>query len=259
MIFTSEELYHVRRRAAGVVTVLATVLIGLAGCGGSGEPDGGPTTPATSASAVGAEEAFGAAAEALTTQPLQFKMEMRGLFSINGWMDVTARTAEIMGSMPIGGKATGIHMVGTADDVWLKIGSEASAKWMHATAAQVAGSTFDFTAPDNPGGVLGLVNAVNKVESAGTGRYQGTLDMTTSPTYDPSTAGALADKLRAVPFQATVDAEGRLSTFRVDMTGFQANMVMTASYTYGAPVVVKAPPAAEVIEMPAALLAGIRA
>ncbi|GAA1359775.1 hypothetical protein [Catellatospora chokoriensis] len=255
MIVSSEELSKVRRRAAGVVTALATVLIGLAGCGGSGEP----AAPATSAPALAAEEVFATAAEALTTQPLQFKMEMRGLFSINGWMDVTARTAEVMGSMPIDGKSTAVHMLGTADDVWLKIDADSpSEKWMHATAAQLAGTTFDFTAPDNPGGVLGLVNAVNKVESAGTRRYQGTVDMTTSPTYDPATAGALADKLSAVPFQATVDEQGRLSTFRVDLTGLTPNLVMTASYTYGVPVVVKAPPAAEVIEMPATIVANLR-
>ena len=62
---------------------------------------------ATSAPAVAADEVFAAASRALTTQPLQFKMQMRGLFSVNGWMDVTARTAEVMGSLPVGGQEHG--------------------------------------------------------------------------------------------------------------------------------------------------------
>lgn len=174
-------------------------------------------------------------------------------------MDVTNRTAEVMGSLPIGGKSTGVHLIAVGDDVWLKLsGDPRLTKWLHTTTAQVAGSTFDLTAPGNPGGLLGLVNAVTRVESAGPGKFQGTVDMTTSPTYDPAKVGALADKLRAVPFQAKTDAEGHLSTFQVDLTGFAPNMVMSASYTYGVPVVVTPPPAADVMEMPAAMVAGIR-
>ncbi|MFC7241567.1 hypothetical protein ACFQO7_03645 [Catellatospora aurea] len=236
------------------MAVLAAAAIGLSGCGSDGD-----AAPATSAPPASAEEQFAKASLALTTQPVQFSMEVGGQVAANGWLDVTGRQATVVASLPFGGKTTEMNALMIGDDVWLKVKANPRlAKWMHTTAADVAGTTFDMANPKNPGGVLGLVNAVNKVQLAGPGLFQGTVDMTTSPTYDPSKVGAHAEKLRAVPFVASTDGEGRLTSFEVDLSQFVPGMVMAATYSYVTPVTVSAPPADEVTAMPADLLAAIR-
>lgn len=246
-----------RRMAGAVMTVAAAALFGVTGCATA---DGTAGTPAaTTAAPVDATTSFAAATAALTTKPVAFTMSLPGQFSATGRMDPGNRRAEVEGLLTVSGKNSDIHLIAIGDDVWLKMSGMtklSGSKWMHTTSDRVTGSTFDFANPKNPGGIMNLINAVVQVERSGATGFRGILDMTKSPTADPNLTGAIADKLRTVPFTATTDTDGNLAGIRIDMSAFAPGVTMSATYQYGRPVEVTAPPASDVMPMPAELLPG---
>ena len=99
---------------------------------------------------------------------------------------------------------------------------------MHTTAGQVAGSRLDFTAPDNPGRGAGAgQRRRTRWRAPAPRRWQGTRGHDHVADLRPEHGRGAGRQVRAVPFRATTDEKGRLSTFTVDLTGFAPNMVMT--------------------------------
>lgn len=239
------------------MTIAAAALFGLTACAAADGSGGSPA--ATTAAPADATKSFAAATAALTTKPVAFTMSLPGQFSATGRMDPENRRAEVEGVMTMGGKNSDIHLIAIGDDVWLKMSGMkklSNGKWMHTTADRVKGSTFDIANPTNPGGIMNLINAVVQVEPSGATGFRGHLDMTKSPTANPNLSGALAEKLSAVPFTATTDTDGNLAGIRIDMSAFAPGVTMSATYQYGRPVDVTAPPASDVMPMPAELLPG---
>ncbi|WP_203695321.1 hypothetical protein [Catellatospora coxensis] len=239
------------------MAVAAATLLGLTGCATADGSAGSPA--ATTAAPVDASTSFAAATAALTTKPIAFTMSLPGQFSVTGSMDPANRRAEVEGLMTMSGKNSDIHLIAIGDDVWLKMSGMtklSNSKWMHTTADRVTGSTFDIANPKNPGGIMNLINAVVQVEHSGATGFRGLLDMTKSPSADPNMTGAVAEKLSAVPFTATTDTDGNLAGIRIDMSAFAPGVTMSATYQYGRPVEVTAPPASDVMPMPTELLPG---
>jgi hypothetical protein len=133
-------------------------------------------------------------------------------------------------------------------------------KWMRLDTSKVkddSGAVLTFDDPD-PAGAAELFGSTVDVEAAGTGAYRGIIDLTRvtgAELVDKKTAGGLGEKARAVPFRATVDSSGRLTSLSIDLPAAGKQPKRTHSVTYGkygtAPAVNR-PPAGQVVQAPAA-------
>lgn len=244
------------RLFATSVGVLAAATFALAGCGDkTQEPD--TTTPTTSVPQVGAKEAFIDAANKLNDQTVKAEMTMDGLVSIKSTtqMDPVGKKANATMDMTVGGIKVTTSVLSVNGEVWVKMSGipNVSDKWMHAPADKVkAGSSLDPTKDIGADFATGVVD----VERDGANGFKGTIDLTKVSAVPAEAVKQLGDKAKAVPFTATVDAEGRLITLNLDMNSIVpgAGKMMTAYSGFGDPVTVTPPPAGEVVEMPADVL-----
>ncbi|MEU4793596.1 hypothetical protein ACFWRG_31455 [Micromonospora tulbaghiae] len=101
-----------------------------------------------------------------------------------------------------------------------------------------------------------LLAAVVDVRRSGDRSYAGTLDYTRSGANGKALMAA-GDKAKALPFTATVDEQGRLSTFTMDMTPIDASLgQMSVTYSeFGTPVRLSPPAAGAAEEAPAEIAA----
>jgi hypothetical protein len=100
---------------------------------------------------------------------------------------------------------------------------------------------------EDPTGIRPLVAAVTSGQRRSSGVYRGIVDLRKVPNWGPVTAGQIAqlgDAARTAHFEAAVDPEGRLTSMRVWVPGFQSLPpdVVTATYSdFGAAVPVALP------------------
>ena len=107
-------------------------------------------------------------------------------------------------------------------------------------------------------GVVPLIEGVATAERAASGAITGTLDATKvtdeSIFGESAFEGLDAAKVKALPYEATLDTEGRLTKLVLDVPKFAdtpAGKWAVDISGYGAAIAQEAPPAAEVKEMPA--------
>jgi hypothetical protein len=178
--------------------------------------------------------------------------------SATGVVDPKSQKAVMDMTLGAGSGETTVQVRKVGTDMYMKFGGSLAklageGKWLHIDAAKVAaGSSFDIMPSDDPGGAQAMIKAMTKAESDGNGGYRGTIDLTKTPKFNKDAIKGLGAKATAVPFTATVDAEGRLSSMTVDMSGIAAGAgAMTTTYSdFGTKVEVQAPPASQVTEAP---------
>ncbi|MFF5229498.1 hypothetical protein [Dactylosporangium sp. NPDC000521] len=155
-----------------------------------------------------------------------------------------------------------VIVVGT--DLYLKVGAPIPGvdpkKWMYVDGSKTSLSKLGLGNPDDPANVKGLADAFVSVERTGTGAYKGTFDATKRQM--PAAAGALlqqmGDAAKSVPFEATVNADGYVTSLTMQMPAagqVPASTVTTTFADFGKPVTISKPAAADVQPAPAALLA----
>jgi hypothetical protein len=194
-------------------------------------------------------------------------MTMAAGLNAEGVANADGSQADMTMTMDMGGESTKIAMRKIGDDVYVKFDGALGArlggkggKWMHADASRLpAGSAFAMQG--NPKDASKLIAATTNVEKTGEGSYQGVLDMTKAPNTNKKSLEALGDKAKAVPFTAKVDDQGRLTELVVDLGAIAPGAgQMTTTYSdFGTEVSVKAPPAGNVVEMPAELAGAVGA
>lgn len=252
-----------RNRRPAIAALALATLLGLAGCNDAGTrtasetPSGaGATTAAAKAeTSADAKAALAAAAGKLADTSMKVGLEMAGTMSMSmkGVAEPKAGLADM--SMSVAGTDMQFRQVGEV--VYLKIAGGgtkiAEGKWMRMDVANLKGGSMSMLGGKDPAGAQALVNATTKVENDGPNGFKGVIDLSKSPTYNEEQLKALGSKATEVPFKATTDAEGRLVKLELDMNQMASGAgTMTATYSdFGAPVDVKAPPAAEVVEAPA--------
>jgi hypothetical protein len=132
-------------------------------------------------------------------------------------------------------------------------------KWMHIDRSKVkddAGAELSYADPD-PAGAASLFRSAVDVRPAGTGGFRGTLDLTGATDSDligKDTVTALGEKAKSVPFRATVDRTGRLTSLSLDVPAAGKTPATTyrVSYAdYGSAPPVTQPAAKDVQEAPA--------
>lgn len=239
--------------------VLAAATFALAGCGTEPQPSSNGSTPPPTSSApqVSAKEAFSNALKKLNNTTSKATMTMDGAAAMTGTAqtDPAGKKATATNEVSAAGTKVKTDIISLNGEVWVKMGGVPGLpdKWMHVSADKVKpGSSLDISKDST----AKLDSAVVSVERNGTNGYKGTLDMTKAGTVNADLLNQLGDKAKAVPFTMTVDAQERPTEMVVDMSGLMSGMgKLTTKYSgFGEPVTVSAPPAADVIEMPATIL-----
>jgi hypothetical protein len=261
-----------RNRRLAITGLAMIAALGLTGCGptdAGDAPVAGASTATTTAAPVAADAAAELAAAAVklgTVESLKVKMAMAGGLSAQGVATGDGSKLDMTMVLGQGSSANKITVRKLGDDMWMKFGGSmgstlgaAAGKWMHVDAAQLpAGSSLS---GGNPKDAAKMIQASTDVTKSGEHSFKGTLDMTKSPAVDKKTVASLGAKAKAVPFTAETDAEGRLVELSLDMAALAtgAGKMVTTYSDFGTPIAVKAPPAAQVTEMPKQLLGVVKA
>lgn len=130
--------------------------------------------------------------------------------------------------------------------------------WMHVDTSRVKNSKdldIDLSDPDITG-TAAMLNSAVTAQTAPAG-WTGTLDLTkvanTKVPWTTAEATKAGDALKAVPFAATADAQGRLAKLTLDLPAIgdaPAHQRVIDFSGYGNATAQQKPPAAEVIEAP---------
>ncbi|GAA2371266.1 hypothetical protein [Dactylosporangium salmoneum] len=133
-------------------------------------------------------------------------------------------------------------------------------KWMYFDGSKTSLAKLGLGDPDDPASVKGFSEAIVTAERTGTGAYKGTLDMTKRkvPESGAALVQQMGDAAKSVPFEATTNADGYVTSLTIMMPAAGQIPATTAKSTFsdfGKPVTITKPAAAEVQAAPAALLA----
>jgi hypothetical protein len=246
-----------------IVGAAATVMLGLAGCDPkSSSTDhpaaagGGTAATTETTAAANPQEEFAAAAAKLGDQPVKVKMTTVGGGGITGAIDAQGHKAQMTTNMASAGSMD-VRQVG--NDLYVKAsGALASAiggpagKWMHIDVSKVPGKSALNVANNDPKATAKMLASSTDVTKTGAHSFSGKVDMTKSPTFNAATPAGVSAGLKAIPFTAETDDQGRLTKLVFDLTPVTPSAgKMTTEYSdFGAPVDVEKPPASQVIEMP---------
>ncbi|MEV4706487.1 hypothetical protein [Actinoplanes sp. NPDC049316] len=212
---------RMRLAAPGALLALGVAVMG--GCGvADAVHDAASSTPATP------EDKLLDALPDFSTGPFHFTVK-GGTQPMTGVLDAAKKSYRIDVSQkdPDLGFTLTMKFLVVREKSWIKVDfkgtegltgfPELPKKWLLVDPAKVedtedAPLTYDDeTDPGEAGAVL---RAIVDVKETGTGTYEGTTDLTKqgeAGIVEDSTLKALGDKAKAVPFEATVDAEGRLT------------------------------------------------
>jgi hypothetical protein len=128
--------------------------------------------------------------------------------------------------------------------------------WLHIDRTKIKDADrlgVSVTDPDMLG-LKALLQSANSVQAAGDKQYKGTLDLAkgeNTPMTDEDVVKALADKAAAVPFTATLDAQGRLTGLLIDVpaAGDKATHQLKLTVTqYGTATIPAKPTGKAVVE-----------
>jgi hypothetical protein len=256
-----------RRLAVASIAALATVGLAAAGCGGNTSGvDAGATAGASAKASpsLAPKDVLVASTAALQKTSYKFTMSAAGL-SGQGSADAAHKTA----SMSMSGKEEGVSMkmdflfLNTDCYIKMDLGKANSqlgispTKWMHLDASTLSGEDLPFQSTDDPADIDGLFDGLVNVTSTDGKTFSGTLDMTKASgdsAPDSDVLDSLGDKAKAVPFTATLDDKGEVTTLKVDGTGISPDLNVDVTFSdYGTPVTVTKPDASQIVEAPDAV------
>jgi hypothetical protein len=245
------------------------MITAVAGCGpqsgSAGKPAEGSTATATTTAATTAAASpqgeFAADAAKLGDQPVKLKVTAAGGVAVTGAIDAQAHRAEMTSDLASSGSMD-VREIG--DDLYVKASGSlasvmggSSGKWMHADTSKVPSSSALSMASNDPKGTAKMLAAGTDVTKTGPHSFSGKVDMTKSPAISSSAAATgIGAKLKAVPFTAETDGQGRITTIVFDLASISPSAgKMTTEYSdFGTPVDVQKPPASQTVEMPPSFL-----
>jgi len=247
-----------RRLFTASVTALAVATLALTGCADTSKPNANDNPPpATSAPAVSAKEAFTSAVKKLNDTSSKADMSMDGMATMKGTAvtDPAGKKAHATNEVSAAGVSIKTEIISVNNEVWVKMSGVPGLpdKWMHVAPDKIkAGSSLDISKDSS----AKLETAIVTVERDGATGFKGTLDMSKAGTASEDMIKQLGEKAKAVPFTATVDAQGRLTSIIMDIAAVAPGVgKLTTTYSgFGDTVTVTPPAASDVVEMPAQFL-----
>jgi hypothetical protein len=129
-------------------------------------------------------------------------------------------------------------------------------KWLHLDASKFAAGTLGIQDLGDPAGGYNSLKAATSVQKVGDKHYKGTLDLTKTPAFAANSKlrSTIGDSAKAVPFEATIDDDGRLSTMDTTTTVNGTDIKQHTTFSdFGTKVTVTRPAPSEVVEAPASI------
>jgi hypothetical protein len=237
----------------------ASLTLATAACGSHTSSTGGKPAVAASTAPADPKEILARAAGDLTKSSL--KVVLKGYQqTLTSSIDPVARNADVTVAVtsPDGAGTFSLREIGA--DFWVKLdyGKDVAATlklpagWVHVDRSKLKDQTkipIDYA---DPSFALVVVNHIVEVTGSG-GHYSGTADLTHDAhqmIVDHGVVSDLAARAKTLAFEATVDAQGRLSLLKVKVPDTGAKRpfdVELAISDIGAPLTLakpaKAPPA----------------
>ncbi|WP_422771737.1 hypothetical protein ACN28C_01000 [Plantactinospora sp. WMMC1484] len=221
---------------------------------------GAPAVPAD------AKEALLASTKEITEGNFRFSMTGADLDG-QGVVHKPSKSARMNMKAGEGEFSMDMDIIYLEPDSWVKLeitGAEGvpgleslnSGKYQHLDQSKIKGTAglgFNFKDVD-PAGSEALTKAVVDVQKTGEGTYTGTIDLTRATgagMINEDSVQLLGAEATKLPFEAKLDAEGRLSTMTIKLPAVAGGTAheLTVSYSdYGAASPATAPPASEVVE-----------
>jgi len=251
-----------KTRRVAIASAALAAIIGLTGCGPKSESsaDSAPAAGSSASALAAPSSEFEAAVARIGDTPVKLKMTMLGGIGVTGAVDAKARKAELTTKMGTTGSMV-VRQVGT--DLYVKASGQlaslvggSSGKWMHTDTSKVGASSALNLANSDPEATAKMLTESTDVQKTGDHSFAGKVDFTQSPTFKSGGAAAdasgLTGKLKAVPFTARTDDQGRLVNLTFDLESLAPGVgKMTTEYSgFGTPVDVQAPPSSQVVPMP---------
>ncbi|MEV4624130.1 hypothetical protein AB0J74_36135 [Asanoa sp. NPDC049573] len=238
------------------LAVLSALSLTVAGCGADGDSPSGSTgsaPAATSAAPADPTDELAAAARKLNDTTMKMKLESAGSHS-TGSLDPQRKLGEMTMTVAAAGRELKIQVRTIGTDVYLQAdgmpGVEAG-KWLKIAGDRLAGSSFDVFPESDPAGTQRILDAISDIKKDGPGKFSGTIDLTKTST-NKAAAASLGEKFKALPFTATVDDQGRLTSTTIDVSPAEPSAgKTTATYSdFGTAVTVEPPPAGDTVPAP---------
>jgi hypothetical protein len=126
-------------------------------------------------------------------------------------------------------------------------------KWVHLDASKLAAGKLGIQDLGDPAGGYNSLKAATSVQKVADKHYKGTLDLTKTPAFAANSTlrSTIGDSAKAVPFEATIDDNGFLSTMDTTMTANGTDIKQHTTFSdFGTKVTVTKPAPSEVTEAP---------
>jgi hypothetical protein len=252
-----------------VIGVFAAVLLTpLSGCAGTpddtrNKPGGGTgTASSTSSPSPKPAELFAQAVTKFSGQNVKYTIDGGDGGLMTGQFDATSGGTKVNGDID----GTKMEILALGNDIYLG-GLTGDGKWMHAQASKFKDSAVSFLILVDPLFGQKFLSAAADVKQDQPTTYSGTIDLTKVTATGPakrladSFAKAAGTGATALPFTATVDASGALSTVKItfpkaDLGGKDLKYDLKVTELGGSAVTVAAPPKNKVTEAPSDIYTG---
>lgn len=221
----------------------------LAGCGESSPSSNANGTPATTGAAAPAASAsakpaagaaeFEAAIADLATKPYAFLTKAKSGPQVKGSVDPTAGNVAQVADLPAAKVKVSVTVVGK--DYYAKLDGVqipgATNKWIHFEPGKLQSfNKLLINTAQDPTGLTLIAKAIVTAKKDGT-KITGTFDATKVGDgvggIGADSATVLGDKAKAIPFTATLDAQGKITalSFMVPEHGEEKADTMTTTYS----------------------------
>jgi hypothetical protein len=244
-----------RRWAVVGLAVVVSLSLATTACatatGQEGEIGGsGPTTDSRSP-----EEALLASVEALKTQPFHNKTELTGGITFEGDVDPAAKAGTSKLVADLGSVYIAIDQLKFADESYAKVDSKnvdalatVPSTWLKLDLKKIKEpDAYRLVDPDPMGLAKRVIPALSNVERYGNYGFKGTIDLNKaikSRLVDDDTVKQLKEKASAIPFEASVDEQGRIEIFKIIVPAegtVKAETWVSQYSAYGKPVTINKP------------------
>lgn len=247
----------IKRAALGVAFVAALAFV--AGCQGSKSTPGGGDAGGT-VTKDASQELIDAIKKANETS-YSFSMTLGSLGEMTGAVDPANKAVKAGMAIEQEGTGFSFDMIVVSTDLYMKmdLGGIAmpgmpAGKYMHLDASKVTSmEKFGLKDLEDPTQAAALMESLVSVEKTGDGTFKGTIDVTKIETLQDEVED-LGDKAKSIPFEATVDGEGRLTQMTMTLPAGDATPEMEIELKYfdfGEATKITKPADSEVVEAPA--------